>query len=555
MPRHSVPAIDWIRKYQRSDFRGDLSAGLVVAIMLVPQGMAYAMLAGLPPVMGLYASTFPLIVYALFGSSRQLAVGPVAMMSLLVFAGVSPLADPGSEKFIHLVLILSFLVGVMQLGLGLFQAGFFVNFLSHAVITGFTSAAAIVILLSQLPHLIGINISGGHSAVHLLEGIGRSVADSHLITFGIGVTSLGTLEIFKKKKPHFPAPILVVAGSTLLVYLFGLDQYGVKIVGHVPKGVVAFSIPAFDLASMQALFPASLTILFVGFMESISVAQWVAAKERYKVDSNQELIGLGLANLAASFFSAYPVTGGFSRTAVNHQAGARTGLASLITAAIILLILALFTSFFYYLPKAVLAAVVMVAVVGLIDVKEARHLYRLKRMDGWTMGLTFLATLFLGSETGILLGVAFSLLLFIWRSSRPHAAELGYLEKEKVFRNIKRFPEGKTYVEGLILRVDASLYFANVVFLEDFLRQRILEKPNIRWVIMDFSGVNDMDAVAIGTLEGLMDLYGEKGIRFLFAGMKGPVRDLMARAGWKEKYGDRIDPLSIQHALEKIGLM
>ena len=555
MSRHLIPALEWIRNYQSKDFRGDLSAGGVVAIMLVPQGMAYAMLAGLPPVAGLYASTLPLIVYALFGSSRHLAVGPVAMMSLLVYAGVSPLADPGSEKYIGLVLLLSMMVGLMQVGLGFLRAGFFVNFLSHAVISGFTSAAAIVILLSQLPHLLGIKVSGGHSAFHLLEGIGRSIGNSHPITFGIGLTSLVTLEVFKKKRPHFPAPILVVAGSIFLVYLFGLDQYGVKIVGQVPKRLATLSFPVFDIESIQALFQAALTILFVGFMESISVAQLIAAKEKYKVDSNQELIGLGLANLTASFFSAYPVTGGFSRTAVNHQAGARTGLSSIVTATIILLTLTFFISFFYYLPNTVLAAVVIVAVVGLIDVKGVRHLFSLKRMDGWTMTLTFLATLVLGSEKGILLGAAFSLLLFIWRSSRPHAAELGYLEKENVFRNIKRYPEVQTYPEILILRIDESLYFANMAFLEDFLHHRIAEKPYAKWVIMDLSGVNDMDAVAVDTLEDLMASYHERGIQFLFAGMKGPVRDLVVRAGWEKKHGEQIGFLSIQHALQKIRIL
>ena len=550
-----IPALEWLRNYKREDLKGDLTAGLIVAIMLVPQGMAYAMLAGLPPVVGLYASTLPLIVYVLFGSSRQLAVGPVAMMSLLVFAGASPLAPPGSEKYVSLVLLLSLMVGVIQFCLGLFRAGFIVNFLSHAVISGFTSAAAILILLSQLHHLFGIPSSGGHSAMTVLKGVIQGMGGFHPATLGIGLASIVILVIFKRKRPNFPAPMVVVAAGTLVVYFFGLDQSGVKIVGHVPKGLPSFSIPEWNVESLEVLFPAALTILFIGFMESISIAGWVAAREKYKIDSNRELVGLGLANVTASFFSAYPVTGGFSRTAVNYQAGAKTGLASLITAAIILLTLLFFTSFFYHLPHAVLAAIVAVAVAGLIDVKGARHLLDLRKMDGWTTILTFVATLVLGSEKGIMAGVAFSLFVFIWRSSHPHTAELGYLEGEDVFRNVRRFPEAKLYPEALILRVDASLYFANMAFLEDFLRGRIVEKPDVKWILMELSGVNDIDAVAVDRLSDIMDNYREQGIQFVFAGMKGPVRDLVSKAGWREKYGKQCEYLSLQHALKGIGLM
>jgi len=549
-----VPAFEWLRNYKRNDIRGDLSAGAIVAVMLVPQGMAYAMLAGLPPVMGLYASTLPLIAYALFGSSRQLAVGPVAMMSLLVFAGVSPLADPGSEEYIRLVLILSLMVGTVQLAMGLFRMGFFINFFSHAVISGFTSAAAIVICLSQLSHLLGIRLSVQHSIVPLLAEAAQRVGETNLIALTMGGVSIVIQLFLRKKMPRFPAPLLVVAGSTLLVYALRLDRWGVTIIGTVPRGLPAFSLPGFSVESFRLLVPSALTILFVGFMESISVAKTIAVREKYKIDSNQELKGLGLSNIVASFFSAYPVTGGFSRTAVNYEAGARTGLASVISVALIILVLYFFTPLFNYLPKCVLASIVMVAVIGLIDVKEARHLFKVKQADGWTLALTFVITLAVGSEQGILIGMAFSLLVFIWRSSHPHTAELGYVEQEDVFRNIKRFPEVKTYPEALILRVDASLYFANMGFLEDRLRKSLIERPEIKWVIIDLSGVNDIDAVAIDALEDVIENYHDKEIQFLFAGMKGPVRDLVAKAGWEEKYGERIKHPSIQHALQSIGL-
>ena len=314
-----IPAFDWLLNYRRGDLKGDLSAGLIVAIMLVPQGMAYAMLAGLPPVMGLYASTVPLLVYSFFGSCRQLAVGPVAMISLLVFAGLSPLAEPGSKEYISLVLLLSLMVGAIKLILGLSRMGFLVNFLSPAVISGFTSAAAIVIGLSQVHHLLGVPSEGGHSFLPLLKGVASRVGETHLLTLAIGLVSVIVLLFFRKKAPHFPASLALVILGSLFAHSLGADHGGVKVVGHVPRGLPAFTIPAWELEKLKDLLPTALTILFVSFMESIAVAKMIAAKEKYKVDSNQEFIGLGLANFLGSFFLSYPVTGGFSRTALGRK--------------------------------------------------------------------------------------------------------------------------------------------------------------------------------------------------------------------------------------------
>jgi SulP family sulfate permease len=555
MPQNVIPAFAWLTQYDRSNISKDLFAGLIVAVMLVPQGMAYAMLAGLPPVMGLYASAFPLVAYALFGSSRQLAVGPVAMISVLVFSGISKLAQPGSEQYISLVLLLSLMVGVSQVAMGFLRMGSFINFLSHAVIGGFTSAAAIVIALSQLRHLLGIKLPAAHSVFHVVVEAGHRIGEIHPITVAIGLTSIALLLFFRWKIPHFPAPLLVVAGSALVVDVLRLDGLGVNIVGHVPKGLPALSLPAIRLDSLGMLLPTALTVLFVGFMESIAVAESIAAKERYKIDSNLELKGLGLANIVSSVVSGYPVTGGFSRTAVSYQAGARTGLASIFTAVILILTILFLTPLFYYLPNTVLAAIIMVAVIGLIDVRGAKHLLQVKKIDGWTFLLTFIATLALGSQRGILTGMAFSLLVFIWRSSHPHTAEMGYLEKEDIFRNLERFPEAKTFPEVLILRIDASLYFANMAFFENLLRKRIVDGPDVKWILIDLSGVNDIDAVAIDALEEIMKDYQEKGINFVFAGMKGPVRDLVDKAGWNTKYGQRIKYLSIKQALRGIGAM
>src|SRR5699024_8306075 len=378
---------------------GDLSAGLIVAIMLIPQGMAYAMLAGLPPVIGLYASTIPLFIYALFGSSRQLSVGPVAMLSLLVLTGVSTMAEPGTEKYISLTLLLMLMIGLIQFLMGLLRLGFIVNFLSHAVISGFTSAAAIIIGLSQLKDLVGVKLEANHVLMQLIETFTR-LPEIHPITVMIGVGSIILLIVFKNYIRQIPGPIVVVVLGIFLVSRLQLEKVGLAIVGQVPQGLPTFSLPTFSIDAVIALLPIALTISFVGFMESIAMAKALASREKYHIEPNRELIGLGLANIGGSFFSAYPVTGGFSRSAVNYESGARTPLATIITAFLILLTLLFFTDFFYYLPKAVLAAIIMVAVYSLIDIKEALHLFNIRRVDGWTWLITFIATLSVGIEQG-----------------------------------------------------------------------------------------------------------------------------------------------------------
>lgn len=547
-----IPAYDWLSNYKKSDLTGDLSAGIIVAVMLIPQGMAYAMLAGLPPVMGLYAATIPLIIYALFGTSRQLAVGPVAMVSLLVFSGVSTMASPGTDEYISLVLLLMLMIGLIQFLMGVLRLGFLVNFLSHAVISGFTSAAAIIIGLSQLKHLLGITIESDNVFLILWESI-SNISEINIIAFAIGLGSILLVIGLKKYAPKIPGPLVVVVLSILAVYLLQLQQFGVKIVGEVPKGLPRLSFPVFTKESFVALLPVALTISFIGFMESIAMAKAIATKEKYKILPNKELVGLGLANVVGSFFSGYPVTGGFSRSAVNYQSGARTPLASIITAILILFTLLFFTGLFYFLPQAVLAAIIMVAIYSLIDVKEAKYLFNVKSIDGWTWVITFLATLMIGIEQGILIGLAFSLLVFIGRSAYPHVAELGYLPEKNLFRNIVRYPEAKVDPEVLIFRIDASLYFANMTFLENKLCEEVGERPFLKWIILDFSGVNSIDAVAISALEEIMENCSQGKIQFLFVGIKGPVIDLMKKAKWDEKFSSHIHYTSITQSLIEIG--
>lgn len=548
-----IPALNWLKNYQKHDLSGDLQAGVIVAIMLIPQGMAYAMLAGLPPVIGLYASTIPLIIYALFGTSRQLAVGPVAMVSILVFSGVSVIAKPGTNEYIALVLLLALLIGVMQLAMGLLRLGFLVNFLSHAVISAFTSAAAIIIGLSQLKELLGIPIQSSQIFAIIWEVITKA-HEIHLTTLMIGASSIILLVGIKKWIPKLPGPLVIVVLSTVVVYLFNFQDMGINIVGSVPQGLPSFSIPSMRIDAVVSLFPIALTISFIGFMESIAMAKAIAAKEKYKIDANKELIGLGLANIGGSFFSAYPVTGGFSRSAVNYEAGARTPLATIITAILIMLTLLFFTPLFYYLPKAVLAAIIIVAVYSLIDLNEPKKLFAVQKVDGMTWLITFVATLTLGIEKGILIGAAFSLLVFIWRSANPHIAELGFVEKESVYKNISRYPEAKTDSKVLLYRIDSALFFANMAFLEEKLCNIVRKRQTIRWIILDFSAVNSIDAVALHAFLDLVENCQNKGRTIFIAGMKGPVRDLFKKSTAVQQLSDqsKFYFLSIDHALNEI---
>jgi len=551
--RGLFPILEWLPNYDKKDFVGDLSAGLIVAIMLIPQGIAYAMLAGLPPVVGLYASTVPLIVYAIFGTSRHVGVGPIAIISLLVLSGVSPLAEPGTGEYVSLVILLTFMVGILQFAMGALRLGFIVNFVSHAVISGFTSASAIIIGLSQFKHLLGIRLQSENVFMILWETTKR-LPEMNPVILIIGIGSILLLLFLGKYFPKAPAPLAAVVLSISLVYFLHLQGLGVPIVGDVPGGLPGISVPFLDLKmeTVLALLPIALTIAFIGFMESIAIAKAIAMKEKYKVSSNQELIGLGLANVAGSVFSAYPVTGAFSRSAVNYQAGGRTQLASIITAVINILTLLFFTGLFYYLPNAVLAAIILVAVYQLIDIKEARYLFKVNKTDGMTWVLTFLAALIVGVEQGILTGFAVSLIFFIWRSAYPHTAELGYLKSEDVFRDISHHPGAKVDPEILIFRVDRSLYFANMAFLEDELYERLQEKPDVKWIILDFSGVNSIDAVAIHSLDRIIEDYGKRNIQFKLARIKRPVKDMLKKAGCEKRLGEHMDYYSLRQALDAI---
>ncbi|MDH5369808.1 MAG: solute carrier family 26 protein [Gammaproteobacteria bacterium] len=533
-----IPALSWMSNYKKENLKGDLTAGLTVGVMLVPQGMAYAMLAGLPPIIGLYASVVPVLIYALLGTSNQLAVGPVAIVSLMTAAGVGTLANGSVEAYIVYAVLLSLMVGGMQLFMGLGRFGFLVNFLSHPVISGFTSAAALIIGLSQLKHLLGVDISRSHHIHEILYNAWLQISDVHLATLIIGIASIVTLLFVKKIKPMFPGALLVVVLSTLAVWAMGLDQSGVKIVGDVPAGLSSFSFPTWNLEAMSALLPTALAISMVGFMESISVAKAFARRNRYDVNPNQELIALGAANIASSFFKGYPVTGGFSRTAVNDQAGANTPLASIITAILIAIVLLFLTPLFYYLPKAVLAAIIMTAVFGLVDIKEIKHLNQVKRSDLTMLLITFFATLTLGIEMGILTGVAVSLLWFVVKTTRPHVAVLGQIPGTDTFKNIDRVPDLKVEDDVLVLRVDAQFYFGNASFLKDLVKSHVTNaKTKLKAIVIEAASINQLDASADAVLHELHEELAAANIKLYFANVKGPVMDVMQRSGFDKKLG------------------
>jgi SulP family sulfate permease len=546
-----LPILEWLPNYKSENFKGDLSAGLTVGVMLIPQGMAYAMIAGLPPIYGLYASTIPLFLYAFLGTSRQLAVGPVAMVSLLTAAGVATLAEGGTEMYITLAVALALMVGVIQLLLGVFRLGFLVNFLSHPVISGFTSAAALIIGLNQLKHLMGISLPKGK--VHeILIGAAENFSQTNWYTMAIGLVGIGLIIGIKKVNKNIPGPLLAVVFGILAVWGTGLTSMDVKIVGTVPEGLPSFQIPSLGLETFQSLLPIALTISLVSFMESIAVAKAIQAKHRnYKVLPNQELIALGASNIGGSFFQSYPVTGGFSRTAVNDQAGAKTGLASIISAVLIVLTLLFLTPLFYFLPKAILASVIMVAVFGLIDYKEAIHLWHSNRSDFFMLLVTFFATLALGIEEGIGVGVILSLAMVIYRTTRPHVAVLGKVPGTAFYRNVDRFEEVEQRNDLLIVRFDAQLYFANVNHFKETLEKLVLEKgENLKAIIVNGESMNQLDSSGVHALEEIIEQYTSQGIGLYFASIKGPVRDAMSRSHLIGKIGEDHFFMSIQEAVD-----
>ena len=524
------PILNWILKYKPEYFKDDLLAGITVAILLIPQGMAYALIAGLPPVYGLYAALTPQIVYTIMGTSRQLAVGPVAMDSLLVAAGLGTLSIVGTADYIQMAILLSLMVGIIHLILGIFKMGFFVSFLSKPVISGFTSGAALIISLSQVKYLTGIPIAQNNKLQDFIFSILKSEIPIHVTTLILGLSCIFFLLFIKKLNKKIPSALVVVFFSTLWVYYYDKNLEGVAIIGEIPQGLPSIKFPKLDWLVIKNLFPIALTISIVAFTEAISISKGLAEKNKlYNLNPNQELLALGSANIFGSFFQSYPTTGGFSRTAVNSQAKAKTGVASLICALLIALTLSFFTDLFFYVPKTVLAAIIISAVLRLIDIKYAIRLYKSRKDEFAVLVLTFILTLFVGIIQGIFFGIILSLLLLVYRASKPHFAFLGRIGNTNYFQNIDRFPNEVVVREDLIiLKFDAQLFFGNIDFFKKLVFNSIEKKPSkVKGFIINARAINYIDSTASEELIIIIKKLQKKGIRVMVVGAIDPSRDII----------------------------
>ncbi|MGB5855597.1 MAG: sulfate permease [Oceanisphaera sp.] len=554
MFKRYLPIMGWLSVYNRRTLAGDMIAAIIVTIMLIPQSLAYAMLAGLPPEIGLYASILPLLAYTLFGTSRTLSVGPVAVISLMTAAAVGNLALEGSSEYIAAAIALAFISGIMLMLMGFLKLGLLANFLSHPVISGFITASGLLIAASQLQHLLGISASG-HNLLDMLLAIAANIQHTNLITLTIGGSAV--LFLFWSRKGLTPllthcgltahvaalvsktAPVLAVISTILVVWAGELTESGVRVVGAIPAGLPSFTLPSFDSELWQQLLVSAVFISLVGFVESVSVAQTLAAKRRQRIEPNQELIGLGAANIGSALCGGFPVTGGFSRSVVNFDAGAQTPAAGAFTALGIALAALFLTPLMFYLPQATLAATIIVAVLSLIDLGALKRTWQYSRSDFSAMLVTIVLTLVQGVEVGIIAGVSLSLLLFLYRTSKPHSAVVGRVPGSEHFRNIDRH-QVETNSRLITLRIDESLYFANARHLEDRIYALIVEQPQVKHLVLMCPAVNLIDASALESLEAINHRLHDSGVTFHLSEVKGPVMDRLQKSHFLEQLTGRV---------------
>ena len=534
-----LPIFDWGRTYNQLTFTNDLVAAVIVTVMLIPQSLAYALLAGLPPEMGLYASILPIVLYAIFGTSRVLAVGPVAVVSLLTAAAVGKIAIPGTPEYIAAAITLAFMSGIILLGLGLFRLGFLANFLSHPVITGFVTASGIIIAASQMKHIFGVS-ADGHNILEIATSLRESIIELNWITLLIG--SLTTVFLLWVRKGFLPlllkiglnqrvsdifakaGPIIAIVATTLIAWSFSLTERGVKVVGEVPQGLPPISLPSFSMDIWTSLIGSAILMSLIGFIESISIARTLAATKRQRIDPDQELIGLGAANVGAAFTSGFPVTGGFSRSVVNYDAGAETPAAGAFTAIGLGVASIFLTTLIFYLPKATLAATIIVAVLALVDFSILKKTWIYSKADFAAVAATMSVTLIMGVELGVIAGVLISILSHVYKSSRPHIAIVGQIPGTEHYRNVLRH-DVLVNPQVLTIRVDESLYFANTRFLEERIYSEVAKQSELKHVILMCSAVNAIDMSALESLELINERLKLGGIKFHLSEVKGPVMD------------------------------
>ncbi|PSL12079.1 SulP family sulfate permease [Marinobacterium halophilum] len=561
-----LPMLQWLKVYNRNTLTSDLIAAMIVTIMLIPQSLAYALLAGLPAEVGLYASILPLVAYAVFGTSRTLAVGPVAVVSLMTAAAVGNLALQGTAEYLAAATALAFLSGVILIVMGLLRLGILANFLSHPVISGFITASGIIIAASQLKHILGVEASG-HNLIEILLSISASVNQINLPTLIIGVSATALLFWVRKQlKPLLKrlgmtdrladivakaGPVLAVAATTLATWGWALQEQGVRVVGEVPSGLPGLQLPSFDIGLWQQLLVSALLISVVGFVESVSVAQTLAAKRRQRIVPDQELIGLGSSNIASAVSGGFPVTGGFSRSVVNFDAGAETPAAGAFTAVGIAIATLLMTPLIFFLPKATLAATIIVAVLSLVDLGALKRTWDFSRSDFAAMLATIVLTLVEGVELGIMVGVGLSILLHLYRTSKPHSAIVGRVPGTQHFRNVDRF-KVETCKQIMTLRIDESLYFANARYLEDRVYDLVASHTDLRHLVLMCPAVNLIDASALESLEAINHRLADSGVHFHLSEVKGPVMDSLKRSHFLDELNGQVF-MSQYEAWETLG--
>ncbi len=543
----------WLSDYTSDTFRHDLTAGITVGVMLIPQGMAYAVLAGVPAIYGLYASLVPLIIYPLFATSRHLSVGIVAIDMLIVGAGVGLIAEPGTEQYIHLVIILGIFVGLTQIAMSIARLGFIVNLLSKPVIIGFTTAAPLIISVSQLGNLTGIELPQSQYIYEVIREVTMTWDSIHIITFILGIAGIVLLTVLRRVIPTVPDALIVVIVSSVIVWGIGLDQQGVAVIGNIEGGLPAPSVPSFSFAELRRLVPTVLTLSLVQFMNVVTLGRTFASKHKYTISPNRELWAIGTANLFGGFFRSLPISGSFSRSAVNEQSGGKTPVTNFFAACIIGLTLLFLTPLFYYVPMSALSAIIIVASLGLIEIKQVRYLFRTKERDGYIALFTFVTILLIGIQEGILLGVAASLVGVLVRASRPNVAELGHITGSHFFRDISRYPEATRIRGVLVLRVDAAFSFNNAEYFKEYIISKSEEENRmIEAVIIEGRSINDLDTTAIEALQNVVESLQDLKIDLHFAGLKGPIRDIMLRSGLARKLGGSHFHMTTHQAVQYI---
>ena len=553
------PCLCWIGELKKREvLQADLIAGITVALVLVPQSMAYAQLAGLPPYYGLYASFLPGIVAALFGSSRQLATGPVAVVSLMTASALEPIAGANPELYLAYAIMLALMVGIFQIGLGLLRLGVLVNFLSHPVVVGFTNAAAIIIGTSQLGKLFGVSVErAAHTYETVFNTIVEAFSSTHMETMLMAIVALAIMIVMKRWLPRAPNVLTAVVITTLISRLVGFEQLGGAVVGTIPKGLPAMAMPELDFQIMGQLLSVTVAIAIIGFMEAISIAKAMAARTRQRLDANQELVGQGLGNIASSLSQGYAVSGSFSRSAVNISAGARTGFSAVVTGVVVGITLLWLTPLLYHLPQATLAAVIIMAVINLVKIEPIKHAWKVQRHDATVSVVTFALTIIWAPhlDKGIMVGVLLSLMLFLYRSMAPRVAVLSRdpdgtlrdaeVRKLETCRNIS------------LIRFDGSLYFANTGYFEDKILERVALKPDLQFVIIDAEGINEIDATGEEMLSQLIERLKEAGVELLVARAKKQLWDAFDRTGLMDILGREhmfaLRTQAFKYAWDKLG--